>query len=124
LKVPASWQLARTFVKVQSGGDLACTPAATPDCPSETRYYLVPNSPVDQLYATGKDIASTAGFVIDRELFASCNAPEGLAACSAIANQGADSLEIGVYRPGESAGDVVPARDGSAIVVITVTGFD
>jgi hypothetical protein len=55
-------------------------------------------------------------------LFASCNAPDGLAACSATANQGADSLEIGVYRPGESAGDVVPAHDGAAIVVITAHG--
>jgi hypothetical protein len=122
LKVPSGWQLVRTYVKAPSGGDLACTPVATPDCPSVSRYYLVTNSPVAQLYASSKDIVTTAGFAIDRELFASCNAPAGLAACGATAKQGADWVDIGVYRPGDSAGDVVPGRDGAAIVVITAHG--
>jgi hypothetical protein len=119
LKVPDSWELARTIVKAPSGGDIGCTPAATDDCPSVSRYYIVPTDSAVEVFAQGEDLLKAAGFKIDREFFPTCDAPPSGPACSATSKRDSDFADVGVFRPGDDAGSVVTARDGAAIVVIT-----
>jgi hypothetical protein len=119
LKIPSGWQLVRTVVKAPTGGDIACTPAATDDCPSVARYYLAPADSAPAVYSEGKDILGAAGFTISRELFPACDAPESGPACTALAQHASDFADVAVFRPGDDAGSVVSAHPGDAIVVIT-----
>jgi hypothetical protein len=119
LKVPEGWELTRTVVKAPSGGDVACTPVATDDCPAVSRYYLVPADSAVSVYSEAKGVVAAAGFILDRELFPACDAPESGPACTALAKHDKDFVDVGVFRPGDDAASVVPAHPSEAIVVIT-----
>jgi hypothetical protein len=119
LNVPDTWELVQTVVKAPSGGDIACTPAATDDCPSVSRYYVVRTDSAVAVFAQGEDLLKAAGFQIDREFFPACDAPRSGPACSATSKRDSDFTDIGVFRPGDDAASVVAAREGAAIVVIT-----
>jgi hypothetical protein len=119
LNVPNTWEVVQTVVKAPTGGDIACTPAATDDCPSVSRYYVVATDSAVAVFAQGEDLLKAAGFKIDREFFPACDAPRSGPACSASSKRGSDFADIGIFRPGDDAASVVAAREGAAIVVVT-----
>jgi hypothetical protein len=119
LRIPAGWELTRTITKAPSGGDIDCTPFATPDCPSVARYYLVAANAAGPIYAQGRDILTAAGFTIGREFFPACDAPRSGPACSGLARRDGDNADVAVFRPGDEAASVVAADPAAAIVVLT-----
>jgi len=77
-EVPSDWQLKlRTYVKAASGGRPRLHACRHPRTVRPLSRYLVTDSPVSTGCHEQQDVlVTTAGFAIDRELFASCNAPE------------------------------------------------
>lgn len=119
VRIPATWEFVTTVVNAPSGGDIGCTPYATDNCPSVSRYYFVPTDSALVAYEEAKGLVAAAGFVPVKEHFAACDAPPTGAACGESTKRDDDFLDVGVFRPGENAGLVVRARQGAAIVVLT-----
>jgi hypothetical protein len=118
VQIPATWEFVTTVVKAPSGGDIGCTPYATDNCPSVARYYFVPTDSALAAYGEAKELVTAEGFVLIKEHFAACDAPRTGAACGESTKRNDDFIDVDVFRPGDDAGQVVPARNGAAIVVL------
>jgi hypothetical protein len=118
LAVPAGWELAHEAVKAPGGSD----PCASllPECPSVTRYYLVPGSPVDA-YPGAKRMVTDAGFKIDLDTGPACDAPPGSSACALAGARDDDLIRVSIYKPGSDIQGLATKPPDRTIVLVTAT---
>jgi hypothetical protein len=114
LNVPDGWELATTHV-TGSGGDEDCA-FFLPDCPRVARYYLGPARPADA-YDEAQQMIAAADFNLDEEFTADCSGRVGEPACSLVASQGSDEIQVVVYNPGDDDGLGIAQPDRSTIRV-------
>jgi hypothetical protein len=114
LSIPPDWAFAETRV-TGSGGNQDCA-FFLPKCPHVSNYYYVDGVP-SHAYDEAKQMIAGANFNLDEEFTADCSGRVGEPACSLVASQGSDEIQVVVYNPGDDDGLGIAQPNRSTIRV-------